>query len=465
MTSPTQISTKSEPMQIRPRFLSLFFPSRSFSTRFIDSVVLRAHGGTGGDGCSSVEGRAIGKESPDGGHGGKGGDVMLVAKEHLRDFSHINTFHIKGRDGAHGSGQGRTGRRGETLEIPVPCGTAVYRAGPSKREIRDAMEEEDYVPRRDDRERRLLADLSEPGDQFTIAKGGMPGKGNIVQSTITYEYYTPLQAKERAGRPGTSAVIELRLKTIADACLVGYPNAGKSSLLGAISHSRPLVAAYPFTTLHPHIGAVQYSDAKKVTVADLPGLVDGASQNRGMGHEFLQHVERTKVLVFVLDGAPQKHEREEFTSPADDLENLVQELELYLEGLSTRPSLVLVNKLDRPDAKEAIEEELEEIRNTTTLNCGNRIFAVSARDGTGLEPFVNALREVVEQVELDEAEELKRHPQHVRQQIFKPIPRIARSTPDRRMLLHRIKRKEATHGDVKVWRSNRKSVRNTKTVR
>ena len=436
-----------------------FSSSRRRSTpRFRDSLVLRASGGKGGDGCMSFEGRSVGKESPDGGHGGRGGDVILVAKENFRDFSHFNSFHLKGRDGRNGSGQGKTGRRGEDLELGVPCGTVIYKAGPSRRERHEMMSEEDFdeAGLEDDHESRLLADLSEAGQSFTIARGGFPGKGNIMQSTVSYHAVQPLTPGERGGKSGTNAVVELRLKSIADACLVGYPNAGKSSLLGALSHSRPKVAAYPFTTLHPHIGYVDFSDAKRISLADLPGLVDGASQNRGMGHQFLQHVERAKVLVFVLDGAPETYERKGINTIAEDLQNLVSELDLYLEGLSSRPSLVVVNKMDRPAAKEMIDMEMDDIVNNAPENC-NGIFPVSARDGSGLEEFVTSLRVVVEKVQEEEKEELRNgQPQHIRRQKYKPLQRIGRARDGRRSLLHRIKRREATHGEqATVYRKRR----------
>jgi GTP-binding protein len=454
--------------------------SNNRAKKFKDSLTIRVSGGKGGDGCQSHEGRSVGKEVPDGGHGGRGGDVVLIAKENFQDFSHFNSFHLKGKDGKNGSGQGKTGKRGEDLELFVPIGTAVYKAGPSRKE-RQAMlaeeEDDDYYhdeelnrsgpPSFDDREARLLADLSEPDSRYIVARGGFPGQGNIMQSTKHYYSQKQLTPRERMGQPGTSAAVELRLKSIADACLVGYPNAGKSSLLGAISHSRPKVASYPFTTLHPHIGLLEFSDARKVSLADLPGLVDGASENRGMGHQFLQHVERCKVLVFVLDGAPESYERSDavhsnnadasqHASIAQDLENLVKELELYMEGLSSRPSLVVINKMDRPDADTKVNDEMQRIRAILPESCEGRIFCVSARDGTGLEDFVVSLRQVVEKAQqLEQEEELhKRGPSHIRKEKYRPLNRIGRAQEGRRALLHRIKRKEATHqGDqVMVWR-------------
>ena len=427
---------------------------------FKDSIVLRATGGKGGDGCTSFEGRSLNKESPDGGHGGRGGDVILVAKENFNDFSHFNSFHLKGRDGKNGSGQGKTGRRGEDLELPVPVGTVIYKGGLSRRERQEMLADEegydeDGSPTEDDRESRLLADLGEPGDKFTIATGGFPGKGNIMLSTVSYHDAKPLSAFQRSGKPGTNAVIELRLKSIADACLVGYPNAGKSSLLGALSHSRPKVAAYPFTTLHPHIGLVEFSDAKRISLADLPGLVDGASENRGMGHQFLQHVERCKVLVFVLDGAPETYERREMSTVAEDLSNLVNELDLYMEGLSTRPSLVVINKMDRPAATEVVAMEMDAIKEAAPESCEGRIFTVSARDGRGLEDFVVALRQVVERVQKEEAEQSPE--ERVRRDKYRPLQRIGKAIAGRRALLYRIKRREATHGEqTVVYRGKKK---------
>lgn len=449
------------------RVRGMMMMSKPKPKHFRDSVILRVTGGRGGDGCASFEGRAMNKESPDGGHGGRGGDVVLVAKENVRDFSHLNSFHIKGRDGKNGSSQGKTGRKGEDVEIPVPLGTAIYRAGPSRKErqlmseLEEVEEGNEPIGFIEDREARLIHDLERSNDKFTIAQGGFPGRGNILQATKRFEDREDddTAAKARAGGEGTSISVELRLKTIADACLVGYPNAGKSSLLGAVSSSRPKVAPYPFTTLHPHIGYIEFSDARKISLADLPGLVDGASQNRGMGYQFLQHVERCKVLVYVIDGAPETYERKEISTITEDLTNLVRELDLYMEGLSSRPSLVVVNKMDRPAAKDVLSLELEDLKHVAPPSANGRIFAVSARDGTGLEEFVTALRIVVDQVYEQDIEDrrseftlknrmsnllLNEDEPRVK---FRQVQRIGRAIPGRRALLYRIKRKEATSGE------------------
>lgn len=488
--------------------------ARAFASRFVDSVVLHAEGGNGGDGCMSFEGRAANKESPDGGHGGKGGDIILEARSGFRDLGHINSFHVKAKDGWNGSGQGKSGRKGKNTIILVPVGTAVYKAPLSHKQIKARMEqaaldaelnqgnedededgydddEEDGYDEFEDQEeglarvdqeaktatsvklykqkkQRLLADLDEEGATFTIARGGLPGKGNIMQSTMTYDFYIHLKPEDRSGREGSSTKVELRLKLIADCCFVGYPNAGKSSLLGSLTTSRPPVAAYPFTTLHPFIGVLRYSDEREIRLADLPGLVDGAAENRGMGHKFLRHTERTKVLIFVLDGAPESHERAEFHSASTDFRNLQAEMESYQRNLTKdRPKIVVVTKVDRPDAQERFEQQRAEIRqqimDEDPDGAEPLIFAVSARDGTGLGELSSCIRHVVEMVELQEQELAL--PKEEKLEIFSPLPRVERGLAQRRPLLHRIKWREATHGDVKVWRTNRKSDRNMKRMK
>ena len=316
------------------------------------------------------------------------------------------------------------------------------------------------------KKQKLLCDLDEEGAKFVIAKGGYPGKGNILQATMTYDFYIHLKPEDRGGKQGSSMRVELRLKIIADCCFVGYPNAGKSTLLGALTSSRPPVAAYPFTTLHPFLGKLKFSDQRTITLADLPGLVDGAAEeNRGMGHKFLRHVERSKVLVFVLDGSPEAHERHEFTSISQDFISLQQELELYQPGLTRdRPKLLVITKVDRPEAQAEFEIQrkilMDLLREEDPDGADPLIFAVSAREGTGLAPLAETIRHVVEMVELQEEE--NRVPKEERLEIFSPRPRVERGLAQRRPLLYRMKWREATHGDVKVWRTNRKSDRNMK---
>lgn len=422
---------------------------RSLATKFTDRVVIHAFGGRGGDGCASHEGRAVGKQTPNGGPGGRGGDVILVAKDNLRDFSHINSYHLRAENGKHGSGQGKSGKRGSNMVVGVPCGTTVYRGSPPTLYDDDG----EPLPRTTRSERDIIAELNAPQDEFVIAKGGLPGKGNLQLSTLTYRRVAPLRAQERLGQLGTSQTAELRLKTIADAALVGYPNAGKSSLLGRLSRSRPKVASYPFTTLYPFVGFVEFSDAHTLTIADLPGLVDGASLNRGMGHEFLQHIERTKLLIFVIDGASEAHERKdsETVTPTDDLDNLIFELDQYLPGLASRPSLVVINKLDREkaaawfqdsEARSALEQVLPE-------SCYG-VIGVSTTSGVGLEQLVTQVRlalEEINQANDQEENEWVNEDESPPPPQFKELKRVVKNMTNRRQLLHKIKLREAMNQD------------------
>jgi len=353
-------------------------PSRA-ARSFVDSVRLQIQAGRGGNGARSFEARAPGKKTPDGGHGGRGGDVVVKADANVRDLGR-DSFHIKGRPGGHGAGKAMSGKAGADTVIRVPLGTCVYKAPPPRKErAADSP-----------RETALLADLSTDEASYVVAEGGLPGRGNVVQAVQSFRFYQPLPEAVMQGKPGALASIVLKLKSIADCGLVGFPNAGKSSLLGALSLAQPKVAAYPFTTLHPHVGFVEYKDGERISVADLPGLVDGAHENRGLGHEFLMHVERTKVLVFVVDVCPGFEGRER--SAGDDLRALVHELDLYQQGLSQRPCLVVANKMDSAHA----------LRGLKTLEAAaaglGPVVPLSAKSGTGVAEFARRLRGLMNDV-------------------------------------------------------------------
>jgi len=292
----------------------------------------------------------------------------------------LSSFHVVGNNGGNGAAKGMTGRGGADKIVHVPVGTCIYKAPPSRKE-RQEMMQEGQMP---NKELSLIADLSEPDATCIVAKGGYGGRGNIVQVAESFQFFKPMSDNARRGKPGEKKSVLLKLKTIADAGLVGFPNAGKSSLLGAISLSHPKVASYMFTTLHPHIGHVEYTDGRRVTVADLPGLVDGAHENRGLGHEFLQHVERTKVLVYVIDVCPTFEGRER--SAGEDFVSLRNELELYQTGLSQRPSIIVANKMDSRNASRGLES-LKRAAPSDSL-----IIPISTMTGVGLPEFVRALR-------------------------------------------------------------------------
>ena len=280
---------------------------------FRDRARIRAEAGRGGDGGLSFRReKYVPKGGPDGGDGGRGGDVVVVADPTLRDLSALQRIRrVAGGRGGHGRGSRKHGADGEDAEIRVPVGT----------EVRDE-------------EGALAADLTTAGARVVVAKGGLGGRGNARFATPTRQ--TPRFAE--TGLPGEEADLELHLKLVVDAALAGLPNAGKSSLLRRISNAKPKVADYPFTTLEPVLGIVDGPDARQLTVADVPGLIEGAAGGAGLGHEFLAHLERARLLVHVLDASePDLEER---------FRTVDRELELYGASLDERPQLVVLNKVD-----------------------------------------------------------------------------------------------------------------------
>jgi len=318
---------------------------------FHDRARIHVQAGRGGDGALSFRReKFVPKGGPDGGDGGPGGDVLLVADPELRDLSPFRTRqHFKAGKGGAGGGSSRHGASGENVELRVPVGTQVL-----------------------DEDEQLVADLAAPGARVAVVRGGAGGRGNRRFATPTRQ--TPRFAE--TGIPGEEAALELRLKLLADAALIGLPNAGKSSLLSRISNAKPKVAAYPFTTLQPVLGTVE-SDERQLVVADVPGLIEGASEGVGLGHEFLAHLERARLLVHVIDAAA--------GDPAESFAAINQELEAYGAGLDERPQAVVLNKLDL--LSEAPTFETDDPRVV-------RVFALSAATGEGVEGFRRALFEL-----------------------------------------------------------------------
>lgn len=279
---------------------------------FVDRAEITVKAGDGGRGCVSFRREAyVPKGGPDGGNGGRGGHIHLRADPHLStllDFHYKR--HYRAENGRPGEGARRSGRRGADLEIRVPCGTQVF--------------EQDL----------LVVDLVKAGEQFCIARGGKGGRGNAEFATSTN------QAPRRAepGRPGAEGTLQFELKLLADVGLVGLPNAGKSTLLSALTAARPKIAPYPFTTLTPNLGIVRPSELDSFVLADLPGLIEGASDGKGLGHDFLRHIERTRVLLFLID-VTRPH-------PDEDLRVLKKELIAWGPDLETRPALVALSKCD-----------------------------------------------------------------------------------------------------------------------
>jgi GTPase len=317
---------------------------------FHDRARIEVRGGRGGDGSLSFRReKYIPKGGPDGGDGGDGGAVTLVAEPDLRDlafFQRKRTF-TAGR-GRHGQGSNKHGRAGEPVELRVPVGTQVFDAAG-----------------------RLLADLAHPGARATVAQGGAGGAGNKRFATPTHQ--VPRMAEVGVG--GEEAIIELRLKLLADAALVGFPNAGKSSLLRRISNAKPKVAEYPFTTIAPVLGTVESPDGLQLTVADVPGLLEGAHQGVGLGDEFLAHLERARLLVHVIEA----HE-----DVSGRFAAINHELREYGAGLAERPQVVVLNKVD--------------LGRTAFETADPRVLAVletSAATGTGIEELKAALFRLV----------------------------------------------------------------------
>jgi len=294
---------------------------------FVDKTQISVRAGDGGNGsCSFRREKFVPKGGPDGGDGGNGGNVILessTSESSLVSLVYKKSYRAK--PGTHGAGKGLHGKTGESIVLKVPPGTVVTDADTGE----------------------FIADLDDVGAQVVVARGGRGGRGNIHFATSTNR----APRYHELGKPGEERHLTLELKMIADAGLVGYPNAGKSTLLTAMSDARPKVAPYPFTTLNPVVGVVEYPDYKRLTLADIPGLIDGAHKNVGLGHAFLRHIERTSVLIYVLDTAGIDGRK-----PWDDLAGLERELELYQPGLSKRPALIVANKMDMPGAQENFEE-------------------------------------------------------------------------------------------------------------
>lgn len=330
--------------------------------KFVDQIRIHAKAGDGGNGCCSFRReKYIPHGGPDGGDGGRGGDIIFQADTDTDSL--VALFFeplVRSKRGAHGQGKDKHGKSSKPTIVKVPPGTVIHRAGQSQG---DEVEEEP------------IADLSTPGQEFLLCKGGDGGKGNTHFKSSTNR--VPRQFTK--GYPGEEGWFLLELRTIADAGLVGYPNAGKSTLLRAISAAKPKTAPYPFTTLHPLVGVVEMPDYRRATVADIPGLIEGAHENRGLGHEFLRHIVRCKTLLYVLDmaGSEGRH-------PVDDYQSLRKELRLYDPTLAAKPSCIVANKMDLPDA----EENLKAFRARFPKL---KVIPVCAELGEGIEGIVKYL--------------------------------------------------------------------------
>jgi GTP-binding protein len=387
---------------------------------FIDEIKIFAKAGHGGKGCVAFHREAyITKGGPSGGNGGRGGDVILEADHDLNNLiAQYYQSKLIAQDGQGGMGKGMDGKAGKDLIIKVPCGTLVWKlptpepeegeegeesASPtpalkvstggrpvirhsgSARAMEVDLSAEENTPENFSLVKgELVCDLTQNGQRFTLCKGGRGGLGN--RNFATARRQTPRFAQP--GEDGTNEgeyLFELRI--VAEVGLVGYPNAGKSTLLTAISKARPKVAPYPFTTLTPQIGIVEYEDWKRLTVCDVPGLIAGAHQNVGLGHKFLRHIERCKILILLLDMAGTDNRE-----PWDDYKSLLDELELYDPGLLERPRYVVANKMDEPQAEANLKAFKKKIKKTPVL-------PISAAFDQGIDKFKQLMREAVEEAE------------------------------------------------------------------
>lgn len=338
---------------------------------FIDQARIFVKGGDGGNGCVAFRReKYVAMGGPFGGDGGRGGSVIFTADQGLStlmDFRYNK--HFKAKRGQHGKGKNQHGAGGEDLLVRIPAGTIV----------------------RDDDTGELLADLTIHGQQCVVAHGGRGGRGNTRFASSKHK--APSMAEN--GEPGQERWIRLELKLLADVGLVGFPNAGKSTFISRVSAARPKIADYPFTTLAPNLGVVVTRDKESFVIADIPGLIEGAHQGAGLGHEFLRHIERTRVLLFILDAGEL-----DGRDVVEDYETLRRELELYKPELLERPFLMLANKLDIPIAKEnlAILQE----------RYGENVLGISAATGQGVDAVIEKTYALLRSIPADQHQEESR---------------------------------------------------------
>jgi GTP-binding protein len=337
---------------------------------FYDEVKVRFKAGKGGDGCFSFRrAKYEPKGGPDGGDGGRGGNVYIVGDTNVAD---LTDFHFKpgwqAKNGEPGRGSDQHGANGEHITLRLPVGTIVV--------DRDSGDP--------------IAEVLEHGQQVLLLEGGDGGKGNAQFKSSTNQ--APRQFT--LGKPGEEGDFRLIIKTIADVGLIGFPNAGKSTLLNMVTNAHPKTGAYPFTTIFPTVGVLEYPEQyERITVADIPGLIEGASENRGLGHRFLKHVERCKVLVIMLD-----MEGTDGRDPLSDYRVLINELKLYMPGLARKPELICANKMDEPNAPENLKAFKKKVK--------EKVYPISCVSDEGFEELKQALLEAVLKVRaIEDAQE------------------------------------------------------------
>ena len=384
---------------------------------FIDKVRIHVKGGNGGAGCMSFRREAhVPKGGPDGGDGGHGGNVVVEADASLSSLIEYRfKHHFKAERGTHGKGSRMHGATGEDLVLKVPMGTVVHEYFEESKEVGE-----------------LIADLTHDGERVTVAEGGMGGRGNI-------HFVTPTRrapAFAELGEPSQERWSELEMKLMADAALGGMPSAGKSSLIAKMSAARPKIADYPFTTLVPNLGVARSGDYSFV-VADIPGLIEGAHEGRGLGHEFLRHIERTALIVHVVDLTGDYEGRD----PLEDYDIINRELALYADELAARPRIVVANKIDVPGAEEVADRLAERVREDSIAAAGGdefapspvdpKLYRISALTGEGVDGLKAAIATKVHELReelraLSEAdvqyEHVWEHKREERDKQFKVVP-------------------------------------------
>lgn len=331
---------------------------------FIDEAVINVKAGDGGKGCMSFRHeKYIPKGGPDGGDGGKGGDIILIANKSIKtllDFKYKQ--HFKAENGQPGEGKNKSGKSGNDLVIFVPCGTVIM----------------------DSKTREVVADMLNEGNSIIIARGGDGGKGNEHYKSSTNQ----APRKTTPGFPGEEFHLRLELKLIADVGLIGCPNAGKSTLLSRISAAHPKIASYPFTTISPNLGTVQVEEGKSFVAADIPGLLEGAHKGTGLGDRFLKHIERTKLLVHVIDAAGV-----DGRDPYEDFKTVNTELKEFSEKLTELPQIVALNKMDLPDAADMEKALAKKIKRD-----GYDVYPISGVSGKGIKELVFAMYHKLEEL-------------------------------------------------------------------
>lgn len=333
---------------------------------FVDQVKVTLKAGKGGDGCVSFRReRGVPRGGPDGGRGGNGGSIFLISSQSINSLSYFRFHPInKAKKGAHGEGGKRQGRSGLDLELRVPVGTVVRESGNEE----------------------VLFDFISPDLKFLAARGGKGGRGNA--SFVSSTHQSPRFRQE--GQPGEEIDYLLELKLIADVGLVGFPNVGKSTLISRISAARPVIADYPFTTLVPNLGVVDVDEFKSFVVADIPGLIEGAHQGHGLGIKFLKHIERTKILVHIIDVSPYSQR-----NPVEDFFTVNREIEAFDSRLVKRVRIMVANKIDHLLGSEERLEGLKKLAKEESV----AFFAISALQKIGLKQVVDAMARSLEEID------------------------------------------------------------------